>query len=127
MYRKYVVIEKGEMVLYVPLLKALYGYLRSALLFYRKLLADLESRRLKLNQYDPFAINKIIDGKQFTITWNMDYLKLSHVDKKVVDEMIEWMKGLYGQDMIIPGGNNHYYLAMVIELSVRGQVAVTIV
>ena len=36
-YRKYVVTEKGKIVLYVQLLKALYGCLRSALLFYRNL------------------------------------------------------------------------------------------
>ena len=40
-YRKYVVIEKREMVLYVQILKALYRCLRSALLLYRKLLVDL--------------------------------------------------------------------------------------
>ena len=40
-YRKYVAIEKGEMVLYVQLLKAIYGCLSSALPFYRKLLDDL--------------------------------------------------------------------------------------
>ena len=41
-YRKYVVIEKVKTVLYVHLLKALYGCLRNALLIYKKLLADLE-------------------------------------------------------------------------------------
>ena len=40
-YRNYVVIEKGKWVLYVHLLKALYGCLLSALIFYRKLLDDL--------------------------------------------------------------------------------------
>ena len=40
-YRKYVVTGKGEMVLFVQLLKALYGCLRSELLLYRKMLAGL--------------------------------------------------------------------------------------
>ena len=36
LYRTYVVIEKGGIVLYVQLLKALYGCLCSALLLYTK-------------------------------------------------------------------------------------------
>ena len=87
-YRKYVVIEKGKMVLYVQLLKALYGCLQNELLFYRKLLDDLESRGFSLNQYYPCVVNKMICGKKFTITWHVENLKPSQVDKKVVDEMI---------------------------------------
>ena len=126
-YRKYVVIEKEKMVLYVQLLKALYGCLHRELLFYRKLLTDLESRGFKINPYDKCVVNKTIDGKQFNITWHVDDLKLSHVDKKVVYTMIGWMKGLYGQYIIISRGKNHYKLGMIIELSVRGQAAVIMV
>ena len=57
----------------------------------------------------------------------MDDLKLLHIDKKVVDEMVKWMKGLYGQDMIISIGKKHDYLGIVLDFSVRRQVAVTIV
>ena len=100
-YRKYVVIEKGKVVLYVQLLKVLYRCLHSTLILYIKLMADLESRGLSLNQYDTCVVNKMIFGKQFPITWHVENLKLSHVDKKLVDKMIECMKGLYGQDMLI--------------------------
>ena len=126
-YRKYVVIEKGKMVLYVQLLKALYGCLRSALLFYRKPLDELEYRGFILNPYDPCVVNKMIGGKEFTITWHVDNLNISHVDKKVVDKMIKWMKGLYVQDMWIYIGKNHDYLGMIIDFSVRGLVAVIMV
>ena len=37
LYRKYIFLEKGVKVLYVNLQKAIYGLLRSALLFYLKL------------------------------------------------------------------------------------------
>jgi hypothetical protein len=44
LYRKYVTTSSlGEPMLYVKMHKALYGMLRSALLFYRKLVADLEA------------------------------------------------------------------------------------
>jgi hypothetical protein len=79
-------------VLYVKLHKALYGCLRSALLFYKKLLRDLEGRGFVVNPYDPCVANKTINSKQFTITWHVDDLKFSHVDVKVVDETISWLK-----------------------------------
>ena len=77
------------------------------LLFYKKLLAYLESRGFELNSYDPCVVNKTINGKQFTITRHVDDLKLSHVDKEVVDEMINWTKSLYGNDMRISKGKKH--------------------
>ena len=52
-YRKYVAIEKGGMLLHVQLLKALYECLRSALILYRKLLDDLEPKGFILNPYGP--------------------------------------------------------------------------
>jgi hypothetical protein len=43
LYRKFITIDKkGMAILYVKTQKALYGLLRSALLFYRKLVANLE-------------------------------------------------------------------------------------
>ena len=101
--------------------------MRIALLFYKKLVADLESRGFDLNPYDTCVVNKKINGKKFTINWHVDDLKLSHVDKEVVDKMIVWMKGLYGNDMRIYRGKKHYYLGMNLELSVKGQVEVTMV
>jgi hypothetical protein len=41
-YERYVVIEGGQRVLYVLLLKALYGTMRAALLFWRKLTSKLQ-------------------------------------------------------------------------------------
>jgi hypothetical protein len=65
---------KGKPVLYVRLEKALYGMMKSALLFYRKLVADLRSIGFELNPYDPCVANKIIDGHQLTVCWHVDNL-----------------------------------------------------
>ena len=47
LYRKYITIDwKGKAILYVKMQKAIYGLLRSALLFYRKLVADLGEHRI---------------------------------------------------------------------------------
>jgi hypothetical protein len=42
LYSKYVVEENNNEILYVQLLKALYGTLQATLLFYKKLRKDLE-------------------------------------------------------------------------------------
>ena len=43
LYMKYTVLEKGVKLLYVKLKKSLYGLLRSALLFYLKLVIELKN------------------------------------------------------------------------------------
>ena len=58
--------------------------LRAALLFYRKLRADLEDMGFEVNPYDPCVANKIVNGSQCTIVWHVDDLKVSHKDEGVV-------------------------------------------
>ncbi len=63
LYRKYVITNsKGEPMLYVKLNKALYRLLKSALLFYKKLVAEMESMEFKLNPYDPCVANCMVKG-----------------------------------------------------------------
>ena len=60
-YRPYVKMDKkGTPILYVRLKKALYGLLRSSLLFYRKLRGELEAYDFKINPYDPCVGNKMV-------------------------------------------------------------------
>ena len=50
LYLKYVTVDKkGKKVLYVKLQKALYGLLRNAMLFYRKLATNLTRFGFKIN------------------------------------------------------------------------------
>jgi hypothetical protein len=67
LYRKHVQIEKGKEVLYMELKKALYGTLKAALLFWKKLSAQLKEWGFKVNPYDWCVANRIINGKQCTI------------------------------------------------------------
>jgi hypothetical protein len=104
-YRKYVFVgPDNKSVRYVKLQKALYRCLRSALLFYLKLLGDFKANGFTLNHYDSCVANKIVNGKQFTITWHVDDLKLSHVDDKEVTRVIVWLKRIYGDDMRVSRG-----------------------
>ena len=50
--------KKGTPILYVRLKKAMYGLLRSSLLFYRKMRGELEAYGFKINLYDPYVGNK---------------------------------------------------------------------
>ena len=73
MYRIYVTVgSNGEPILYVRLIKALYGLLRSALLFYKNLRGDLEEMGFEVNPYDPCVANTMINGSQMTVTWHVD-------------------------------------------------------
>merc|ERR1711966_624925 len=85
LYRPYIwYTKKGVPMLYVQIEKTLYGMLRAALLFYRKLRADLEDMGFEVNPYDPCVANKIGNGSQCTIVWHADDLKVSHKDEAVV-------------------------------------------
>ena len=97
-YSKYITFNlKGEMVLYVCLLNALYGIMKAALLFYKRFVGDLLSIGFKLNPYDPCVANKMVSGNQLTIVWHVDDLKVSHLLAKVVTRMARWLKKTYEQ------------------------------
>ena len=52
--------KNGTSILYVRLKKALYGLLRSSLLFYRKICGELEAYCFKISPYDPCAGKKMV-------------------------------------------------------------------
>jgi hypothetical protein len=124
-YTKYVVNENGKDVIYVILAKALYGTLQAALLFWQNLSAQLEKWGFKINPYDFCVANKTINGKQCTIVWHVDDLKVSHTDPKVVTAMLESLDARYGQEIVggkrapltINQGQVHDYLGMTLDYS----------
>ena len=60
-YLPYVTMDKkGTPTLYARLKKALYGLLRSSLLFYRNLCGELEEYGFEVNHYDPCVANKMV-------------------------------------------------------------------
>ena len=68
LYREYITYSnKGIPMLYVRLNEALYGMLKAALLFYKRLRRCLEGSGFEVNPYDPCVANKIVNGSQITI------------------------------------------------------------
>ncbi len=128
-YASYVVWENGEKVLYVIMLKALYGMLTSALLYYKKFVKDIQEIGFELNPYDPCVANRMVNGKQHTITWHVDDLKSSHVDPKVNDDFLKWLQEKYGSVKKVEGtrGKKHDYLAMTLDYSEPGVLKVDMV
>ena len=65
-YRPYVKMDKkGTPILYVKFKNALYGLLRSSLLFYRKIRGELEAYGFKTNPYEPCVGNKLVTTETF--------------------------------------------------------------
>ena len=59
--------KKGNSLLYVKLLEALYNLMGASIMFYQKLRKDMEDQGFEVNPYDPCRANKMIGGSQFTI------------------------------------------------------------
>ena len=125
LYRKYISVDKRNTpILYVKIQKALYGLLRSALLFYQKLVGDLESDGFVLNPYDPCVANKDINGKQMTVCWHVDDLKVSHVDPAEVTKFGQWLSATYGIAVAEHRGKVQDYLGMMLDFTFEGHVIV---
>jgi hypothetical protein len=123
-YDKYVLKEGKQKVLYVRMLKALYGMLISSVLHCKKFRKDIETIGFEVNPYDICVANRMIKGKQQTVTWHVDDLKSSHVDPKVNDEFAEWCESMYGSEDLghvkVVRGKTHDYLAMILDCTQVG-------
>lgn len=127
-YLKFVTYKNRVKILYCNVLKAIYGMLTSTLLFYTKWRDDLLLIGYKLNPYDPWIANKIVNGKKHTVTWHIVNLKISHINPKVNDKFIKWVDKLYGDNKIgrvqAKRGKVHNYLGMVLDYNTPGKVTI---
>jgi Reverse transcriptase (RNA-dependent DNA polymerase) len=110
----------GKKLLYVELLKALYGCIKSALLWYNLFVSTLKDMGFTINPYDPCVANKMIDDKQCTICWYVDDLKISHIDAAVVTGVVKEIEEKYGK-MVVTRGSDHVYVGMNISFPGNGE------
>lgn len=122
-YEVFVTIENRKKVLYVQLMKALYGCVKSALLWYDLFSSVLVQRGFVLNPYDPCVANCVISGKQCTIAWYVDDNLISHCDPAVVTEVIELIEARFGK-MTVTRGKRHTFLGMDIVFNEDGTVSI---
>jgi hypothetical protein len=115
--------------------KALYGTLQAALLFWQNLSTELKKWGFEINPYNFCVANKTTNGKQCTVVWHVDDLKISHVDAKVVTTILNLLDAKYGQEIVggkraaltINRGNTHDYLGMTLDYSKHGHIKLDMV
>ena len=81
----------------------------------------------EINPYDPCVANKMVNGKQQTMCWNLGDCKLIHRDKRVNNRFIlvlkEEYKRIFGDgsgQMTVSRRKTHNYLGMKIDYTQRG-------
>ena len=114
-YKPYVKSVNGKKILYIRVLRAIYGCIESALLWYTLFSNILKDMGFVINPYDRCIANKVIDGGQCTIAWYVDDVKISHQDEKVVSDLINKIEALFGDAKAVRG-NKHLYLDMNITI-----------
>jgi hypothetical protein len=126
LYTTYLGTERGQPVLYVQLQKALYGTLTAAMLFWKDLSAHLSDEGFVANPYDCCVMNRTVGGKQQTVLWHVDDLKISHVDGAVNEQLLNKLNEWYGKEtpLTVTRGDMHEYLGMTIDYSVEGKVKI---
>ena len=126
MYRSCLTYEKGKPVLYVKLLKALYGTLQAARLFWEKLSRKLQEWGYEFNPYNACVMNKTVNDKQCTVVWHVDDIKVSYEDPKVIDEFIHKMEEEFRKEAPLTKTREKIlnYLGMKLDYTVEGQVTV---
>jgi len=63
-----------------------------------------------LNPYDPCIANKLVNGKQCTVSWHVNDNKISHIDASVVTQIMEAIEKHFGK-MTVVHGNKHIFSA----------------
>jgi len=84
-------------MLYVKLKKALYGTLQVVLLFWKLLSSTLVSWGFTIKPYNQCLANTQINGKQCAIAWHVDTLKISHVSKDIIEDIIRCLNECFGK------------------------------
>jgi hypothetical protein len=122
-YKQFVCYEHGQKVLYLQLLKVLYGCIKLALLWYKIFSGTLQEMGFELNPYDTCIANKMTNGKQCTIVWYVDDNKISHMDNRVVTEVIEKIQERFGK-MSVTWGKEHVFLGMNMDFHENGTASI---
>ena len=123
-YGPCVCYHKNKKFLFAKAKRAIYGCLRSALLFYQLFSGELKKWGFTQNPYDACTFNKMVNGSQLTIVFHVDDCKISHLDKSVVDGLLRQLSDRFGKEtpLAITRGDVHDYLGMTIDYSTKGKV-----
>jgi hypothetical protein len=80
-----------------------------------------------VNPFDPCVANANINGKQMTVCWHVDDLKVSHMDEFEITKFADYLVGIYGDKLTAHHGDVHDYLGMDLDYSEKGVVKVSMI
>ena len=114
-HKKNVIFENGKKVLYMKIIRGIYGCIEAALQWYKCYTEVLEKEGFVLNSYDRCVANKMIDGNQCTIAWYVDDNVMTHKSEKVLKNVFSKICEAFG-DMKLNTGDHHEFLGMTIKI-----------
>ena len=83
--------------MYAEAKKAIYVALESFLLFWVGGSKILEYMGYHRNKYDWCFMKKIVNDKQCTIPWQIDNLKMLHIDYNIFSGVLSYVDAKYGK------------------------------
>ena len=77
---------------------SIYVTLLGAVLFHNKLKGVLIDMGFEMNYYDEWTFNKVTNGRQCTIQFYVDDLKLSHTQQEELNKIINHLNNIFDSD-----------------------------
>ena len=68
-----------------------------------------------MNPYNPCVFNGMKNGKQLTVTFHADNLKLSHMNPFEMTLFACYLYRIYGNNLVVYRVNSHDYLGINID------------
>ena len=88
-YLKYITIRtKVDSFLWILILKAFYGIIKTDLLFYLRILKGIKLNVFNLNPHGHCVVNKTIYGYQKTLVWHVENTNIYYNISMVMEEII---------------------------------------
>jgi hypothetical protein len=94
------------------------------MLFYKKLMEELQDMVFEINTYHPCVANKMVNGLQMTIRRHVDDLMISHLKQEEIKLMFQQIKDIYGDNLKENVGTVHDYPGMTFNYSFDKEVQI---
>jgi hypothetical protein len=108
----------------VKLLKALYGCVESAKLWYNLLSSVLVEDGFIFNPLDPCIMNKTINGQQITVVIYVDDILVTSVSSQAINDFEQLLRNKF-HEISTYDGKTHSYLGMTFDFSTLNKVTLT--
>ena len=80
-----------------------------------------------MNPYDTCVFNGTKNGKQLTVTFHVNNLKVSHVNPFEITLFACYLSRIYGNKLVVYRGKVHDYLGINVDISEKGKVKIDMI